>query len=241
MHCPECDALVPAHREFCPQCGTPTSRVLREGRSSSGRSPEELKRNRRNVFLIGGGGLLLLAIMGKISFINIDMDGGDRDRHREPAVVEAQQLFAAYRDDSEAAEERYGDREIVVTGEFVRIVPDGGGNPDLRLKTSDPDRPLGADLIRVSHEEAAELRPGQAVTVSCRRVAGNERERWLQDCSIEATAEAHEAPAPAPSPTSSPTPDSVCFRVPVRVPVREGGYKRDLIGIRAGRTLQSSS
>jgi hypothetical protein len=83
----------------------------------------------------------------------------------------------------------------VVTGEFVRVVPDGNGNPDLRLKTSNPAAPLGADLIQVSHEEAAQLRPGQTVTVSCQRMAGNQRERWLQNCSIESVAEAHPAPS----------------------------------------------
>ena len=206
MHCPECDAVVPPHREFCPECGTPTSRVLREGRSgarSSGRSEAELKRNRRNVFVIGGAGLLFLAIVGKVSFIDIDMDSDERDTR--PAVIEAQALYDAYREDDGAANERFRDREMVVTGEFVRVVPDGNGNPDLRLKTSNPERPLGADLIDEWHEEATELRPGQIVTVSCQRMAGNRQERWLQNCSIESTSEGHPAASPSSTPSSSPS------------------------------------
>jgi hypothetical protein len=192
---------VPPHREFCPQCGTPTSRVLREGRSGSGRSPEELKRNRRNVFLIGGAGLLLLAIMGRISFIDIDLDSDEPPPG--PAVIEAQQLYDAYREDDGAANERFRNREMVVSGEFVRIVPDGNGNPDLRLKTSNPERPLGADLIQASHEEATRLRPGQEVTVSCQRMAGNRQERWLQNCSIEEAPESEPAPSEKAEPAES--------------------------------------
>ena len=41
---------------------------------------------------------------------------------------------------------RFADREMVVTGEFLRIVPDGYGSLDMRLKTSNPEAPLGIDL-----------------------------------------------------------------------------------------------
>ena len=206
MRCEKCDAVVPPLREFCPECGTPTNRILREGRSegrSPGRSEAELKRNRRNVFLIGGAGLLFLAIIGKANFIDIDMDSDERDTR--PAIIQAQALYDAYREDDGAANERFRDREMVVTGEFVRVVPDGGGNPDLRLKTSNPERPLGADLISVSHERAAELRPGQIVTVSCQRMAGNRQERWLQNCSIGTVEDGQPTASPSPSTSSSPS------------------------------------
>ena len=78
---------------------------------------------------------------------------------------------------------------MVVSGAFVRTVPDGYGSIDMRLKTSNPQAPLGVDLDRVSVEEATKLEPGQDVTVSCRRVSQTGEERWLQDCVIQPPAE----------------------------------------------------
>jgi len=40
------------------------------------------------------------------------------------------------------------------------------------------------------------------VTVSCRRVAGSDNDRWLQDCAIQPGGD----PAAAPSPPSPPAP-----------------------------------
>jgi hypothetical protein len=115
-------------------------------------------------------------------------------------VVEAQQLFQAYRDDADAADEEYGDREIVATGEFLRIAPDGRGDPDLRLKTSDPAAPLGIDLIRASHGQATQLRPGQTITVSCAGVGRTGEERWLRNCAIQTVKEGSAGPAASPAP-----------------------------------------
>lgn len=158
-------------------------------RQDGERSPEELKRNRRNVLVIGGALIFGTALISPFSWIVFDADPDSVERRRAPVTIEAQQLYDAYRDDDRAANRRYRNREMVVSGEFVRVVPDNNGAPDLRLKTSDPERPLGADLIQVSHDQATRLRPGQQVTVSCQRMAGDRRERWLQNCSIQAAAE----------------------------------------------------
>ena len=197
MHCPECDAVVAAHRRICPECRASLGRLEREGAPIQ-RSEEELKRNRRNVLILGA----LLLVVGSTTlspfswFGVIDRDSGEQ--HRTPVTIGARQLFDAYRRDDRAANRQYRNREMVVSGQFVRIVPDGNGHPDLRLATSDPERPLGADLIQASHDHATRLRPGQQVTVSCRRMAGDRQERWLQNCSIASDA-AEEAAPPAKS------------------------------------------
>ena len=188
MHCPECDAELSPHREFCPQCGTPTSLRLREARSS-GRPEPELKRNRRLVLGLGAGLLFGAAILGNVSLFSADVDIIADEPRRGPAVIEARQLGEEYRADFEAADERYRNREMVVSGEFVRIVPDGQGHPDLRLATSEPAAPWGADLIPIAHEAATRLRPGQRVTVSCQRMAGSRQDRWLQNCALATEAE----------------------------------------------------
>ncbi len=196
MLCPECDAELSPQREFCLQCGTPTSPRLREARSSD-RAEPELQRSRRRAVVLGAVGLFGAAILGNFYLFGADVGLVPGEQRPGPAVIEAQQLHEEFRTDFDAAVERYRDREMVVSGEFVRIVPDGQGHPDLRLATSDPAAPWGADLIPIAHVPAARLRPGQRVTVSCQRMAGYGQDRWLQNCAIATEAE-EDAAAPEP-------------------------------------------
>ena len=207
MRCPECAADVPPLREFCPNCGTATDKGLRESRlrGPSGRSPEELKRNRKTV-LIGAGALLLaLGVGGRLSFPATVIHLGSHDRSRGPVTIEAEQVYQAYHDDAHAAARRFRRREMVVSGEFMRLVPDGYGSLDMRLKTSNPDSPLGVDLVQLAIADAKQLRPGQRVTVSCHRITGRGDDRWLQDCAIQPTAGKPAAPTP-PAPPVAPAP-----------------------------------
>ena len=217
MQCPECGAELREQREFCPKCGTPLHRSLRRrAQAAPGAAIDpDLKRNRRRALAVGVVILLALGSIGKISWfdgpihINTDhgrgQDRGGEDRNA-PAIVQAQQLFDAYQRDEDAADEEYDGREMVVTGEFVRIAPDSQGDPDLRLKTSDPNAPLGVDLIRASHGSAAQLRPGQTITVSCERVDRTGDERWLRNCAIQNVAEATPGSAPSPAPAAKSAP-----------------------------------
>jgi hypothetical protein len=216
VRCPNCAANVSALREFCPNCGTPTDPGLREGLRlrgggpDGGRTPEELKRNRKTVFAIGGALLILGAVMGRGHFtIPHSIHIGTHDEPRGPVTIGAAQLFEAYHTNSHDADRRFGNREMVVSGQFVRTAPDGYGSIDMRLKTAHPDLPLGIDLDGVSVEAATKLEPGQAVTVSCRRVAGSGDNPWLEDCVIQPAAEAgpaQQAPA-APKAPSQPAAD----------------------------------
>ena len=163
-----------------------------------GRSDEDLHANRKR-FLIGGAALLLvLAMWGKLSLpVHINIDDG----RKGPAVLEAQQVYDAYREDAPSAAKRFRGREMVVSGEFLRTVPDGYGSLDMRLKTSNPDAPLGVDLAGIAIEDAKKLNPGQRVTVSCKRMAGGRDNPWLQDCAIQSAADSGGVPAPPPSPS----------------------------------------
>jgi len=122
-----------------------------------------------------------------------------------PVVTDAEQIYRAYRADPDAAAKRFGGRELMVTGEFLRIVPDGYGSIDMRLRTPNPDAPLGVDLANAAIEDAKQLRPGQQVTVSCQRMAGSGDDRWLQNCAIQPEDGAGAAP---PSSVASPPPPS---------------------------------
>jgi hypothetical protein len=205
VRCPECAGEVSALREFCSHCGAPMHRSssVREPGAPDGRSDEELKRNRRKILIVGAALLAVAGITSRSAWFGTTFHIGSHHRERGPVVIDAQQVYDAYRDDAHAAARRFRGREMVVSGEFVRIVPDGQGNPDLRLKTSDPEAPLGVDLAPISYEAAARLKPGQLVTVGCQRITGSGDDRWLQNCAIQNVAGGQPA-APAPSPAAAP-------------------------------------
>jgi hypothetical protein len=151
--------------------------------------------------------LLGLGAAGQFSlpWLNpISIGSDERDQVRGPVTIEADQLQKAYQDDPAAAARRFGNREMVVSGEFLRIVPDGYGSLDLRLKTSNPDGPLGVDVAQVAIDDAKRLLPGQRVTVSCQQMGSGGDELWLQDCAIQQTAGVAQPPPapPAPPPPS---------------------------------------
>jgi hypothetical protein len=187
------------------------SRSEPEPDAAVGRSPDELKRNRRNVLIVAAALLAVGGITSRSSWFGTTFHLGSHHRDSGPVVIDAQQVYDAYRDDAHAAARRFRGREMVVSGEFVRIVPDGQGNPDLRLKTSNPEAPLGADLVQMSYDQAARLKPGQLVTVSCQRITGSGDDRWLQNCAIQSAGEARAAaptPPAAAAPPSPPAPSA---------------------------------
>jgi hypothetical protein len=210
VRCPECAANVDPLREFCPNCGAATDPRLRQSlrREPGGRSPEELSRNRKTV-LIGAAALLLaLGVAGKFSWPGhiIHIESDERHEAKGPVTIDADQLYRAYRDDPDAAAKRFGNREMVVSGEFLRIVPDGWGSLDLRLKTSDPEKQLGIDVTDLAVEDAKKLRPGQRVTVSCQHMGSGGDVLWVQNCAIQSPGPSDVAQPPAPTPPAAPAP-----------------------------------
>ena len=222
MRCAECGAEVSVLREFCLKCGAPTDPGLRERRHRLGqgqRTDGELKSNRKTV-LIAAAALLGLGVVGNSWFgPDFDFDSDDRpaiaalDEQRGAVTIEAEELYEAYRDNPQASAERFGGREMVVSGEFLRIVPDGYGSLDLRLKTSNPEAQVGVDLAQLAIEDGKKLVPGQRVTVSCQQMGSGGDELWVQDCAIQPMAETGAAagePANAsvalPAPTAAAAP-----------------------------------
>ncbi len=188
-------------------------RPIEGGRGGGGeRSPDELRRNRRAVLGVVAGVLALTAVFGNFHPFGRHLSvfpGGikidTRSEPKQPVTIGAAEYFEAYHSDSRAADRRFRGREMVVTGEFVRTVPDGYGSIDMRLKTNHPDLPLGIDLDSHSVDAATKLQPGQMVTVSCRGVAGFGDDPWLQDCVIQPPAVASPAAEPA-APSAPPAP-----------------------------------
>ena len=193
MRCPECSADVSALREFCPICGAALDPGVRGSllRGPGGR-PADGRKGSRKAVLIGGAAAALLALGVAGQFAGPWSDSPateERAQPRGPVTIEAEQLHQAYADDPRAAAERFGNREMVVSGEFLRIVADGYGSLDLRLKTSNPDEQLGIDVAQLAIEDARRLRPGQRVTVSCQHMGSGGDELWVQDCAIQLVGE----------------------------------------------------
>lgn len=204
MRCPECQAFVPDGAEFCPHCGTPMNSVLRERRATQ--ASEDVLGNRRRTLFMTVGAFIAGVLIGGDHFPSFNFDLGHHRSEERLAVVDAQQLFKAYQDDEDEADDRYGDRPLVVRGEFLKIVNDGHGDPDIRFKTSDLANPLGADLQSNSFHKAENLQPGEIVTVSCEHIAQTGDEHWLQGCSIEQVEPGTSTPAPPqpPAPIAPP-------------------------------------
>lgn len=209
MRCPGCSADVGPRREFCPNCGTAMDPGVRgsllrgrDGRPTDGRADD--RKGFRKAALIGGAAVLLaLGIAGQFAWPwsgpTIETESDAQAGPRGPVTIEADQLHRAYRDDPGEAAERFDGREMVVSGEFLRIVPDGYGSLDLRLRTSDPEQPLGIDVAQLAIEDAKQLLPGQRVTVSCQQMGSGGDELWVQDCAIQRGGDAA-PPSPTPSP-----------------------------------------
>ncbi len=203
MRCPECSADVSALREFCPICGAAMDPGVRGSflRGTGGRTADGRKGSGKALLIGGACAVLLgLGLAGQSNGLwdpPITIGSDERPQARGPATIEAEALHQAYADDPRAAAERFGGREMVVSGEFLRIVPDGYGSLDLRLKTSNPDEQLGVDVAQLAIEDAKRLVPGQRVTVSCQQMGSGGDELWVQDCAIQREGD---APLPPPAP-----------------------------------------
>ena len=216
MRCPNCAADISPLHDICPRCGASTDSVFDQLDHSAKRSPEQLQRNRKTVLAVVGGILLLTVGMRgfhTVRHISIPHERISIDTRRvtnEAVTIGAPELFEAYHTDSQAADRRFGGRQIVVTGQFLRTVPDGYGSIDMRLKTNHPDLPLGIDLDGHSVDAATKLEAGETVTLSCQEVAGTGDDPWLRDCVIQEPAEsgaaAPRAPAAPSAPQSTPAP-----------------------------------
>ena len=205
MRCPECSADVSALREFCPICGAAMDPGVRGSLlRGPGSRPADGRKGSRKAVVIGGAAALLVALGVAGQFTGSWSDSPvteERNQPRGPVTIEADQLQKAYADDPRAAARRFDNREMVVSGEFLRIVPDGYGSLDLRLKTSNPEEPLGIDVTQLAIEDAKRLLPGQRVTVSCQKMGSGGDELWVQDCAIQQTGDVA-LPSSAPSQTS---------------------------------------
>ncbi len=100
--------------------------------------------------------------------------------------VTATELQQAYEANEAAAQDRYGNRVLAVTGEIESIDLDFSDNPVIRLKTSDRFSDAMIRLVEGDAHHAASLAKGQKITVICRELTEIMGSPSLGDCALQA-------------------------------------------------------
>lgn len=101
-----------------------------------------------------------------------------------PATITARELYRAYDANEAAAQRRFGDRPLTVTGVIKSIELDYSDEPFLTLATGEMLATVRAELARAQQAKADGLRKGQSVKLTCASVSELMGSPQLKDCSI---------------------------------------------------------
>lgn len=110
---------------------------------------------------------------------------GTRDRVNNALQVTAAELFNAYDSNEAAAQQRYGDRDLLVTGTVKSIDLDFMDKPNVLLETPNQFMSANASLTEESEGFAANLSKGQSVTLLCGDVSEAVGMPMLKKCEIQ--------------------------------------------------------
>ena len=102
-----------------------------------------------------------------------------------PAVtITAKELIAAYEANEAAAQARFGDNPLVVTGKVARIDLDFSNEPVVHLTGPDAFSTAMLDLADDAQPQAAQLAKGQAITARCESVGEVIGSPVLRECRL---------------------------------------------------------
>lgn len=108
------------------------------------------------------------------------------DAAAAPAVeVTAKELFSAYESNEAAAQQKYGDKPLKVTGTIDKIDLDFMDKPVVMLRTQNEFMSAQASLTEESQPKASGLSKGQNVTLLCGGVSEVIGTPMLKDCAIQ--------------------------------------------------------
>lgn len=102
-----------------------------------------------------------------------------------PTDVTAVELFNAYQANEAAAQQRYGNRPLRVTGTVAGVDLDLSDNPVVKLATPNQFMSASANLADASKAKASALVKGQKVVVLCSGVTEVISIPQLADCEIQ--------------------------------------------------------
>jgi hypothetical protein len=200
-YCPACKSKIDFGTELCADCGTPFDWQQFQPPASSTQPPQyqqqpyvhEEQHNRqqpkKRVMTIGL--IVLLCFAGLIIFGGIIWSlsgGGSTTPSTTPSpgaiIITAAQLYAEYGADQEAANAKYRDKIIKVTGVVNEIGIDRVATPYVILTGGDELFGVQCLFSTKDRPELAQLSAGQSLTIQgiCQ---GYELEVILKNCSIK--------------------------------------------------------
>ncbi len=137
--------------------------------------------------------VVVLAVLGSIIGGGAKKDGGADAKkdgatavEAKPAVeVTAEQLFQAYQANEAAAQQAYGDSQLLVSGTVAGVDLDLTNDPIVKLRTSNQFMSAQAKLVDADKAGAARLTKGSRITLRCESVSEVIGTPILSDCAIQ--------------------------------------------------------
>jgi TonB family protein len=126
-------------------------------------------------------------------------------------AVTVPKLWADYRANQVAADDRYKGKRLVVEGQVASVNKGTTDDAYVLLSTFDASEPIHADIKAEYQAEATTLRTGQIITVDCDGAGLTMGVLFLMSCSIQPNADVeqslsqpHSGPQPEPQPQAAP-------------------------------------
>jgi hypothetical protein len=185
--CPSCAETVKAEAKVCRHCGY--NFETGQGPGAADPSPPAKKSSG-----LVKGGLGCLALVVLIAVVAAIFGGGAKDGSQNSSnssapppqaiKVTAKDLAAAYSDNEAAAQQRYGNGPLEVTGVVDSIQLGLGDHPFIVLKGVNMFQGPQAKLADASEGKASSLSKGQTITLRCASVSEVVGTAMLRDCDL---------------------------------------------------------
>jgi tRNA_anti-like len=112
-----------------------------------------------------------------------EKQSADAKSKRDSAVkVTAGQLFAAYQANEMAAQQKYGNKTLEVSGIIDGVDLDFSDNPVVKLKTSNPIMAVSVTLTSETQKAAAAYAKGQKISFLCEELSEVISMPQLKEC-----------------------------------------------------------
>lgn len=172
--CPRCAETVKAAAIVCRHCGYEFASSSPGATTSSGEAARSGMSFGKKA-LIGIGALLaILFIIGMVSGPAPEQDAGAAGpvAKAAPATkVTSAELARAYEANEAAAQQKYGDQALEISGTVTAVTLDFADNPVIQLNGINDIIGVQAALADASKAQAANVKKGQKVTLTCEKVS----------------------------------------------------------------------
>lgn len=145
--CARCATTLSNDAKFCPACGRKAG----------------VPKKRVRLLGVLAAGLVGVFILGTLS----GPEAGKQKPAQPPLPVTARALADAYAANEAAAQTRYGDRPLLVSGTIAAIDLDLSNTPVVRLAGRNAFNTVSLNLTAEAQPKAAALKKGAMITATC--------------------------------------------------------------------------